>query len=121
MPGETAPDDMAFRDIVAEAIDDLPEEWARRMDAANIVVTVEDEPQSYLRDAIPGEGEPLACCIKDGYMPTKIVIFRELIWRVTRGNLDDLRFLVRCLIEHELGHAFGLTEAEIAAAHRRIR
>ena len=52
--------------------------------------------------------------------PSTITIFMGPCLRANPDE-DALRFQVRNLVEHELGHHFGLTEEEVARAHRRKR
>jgi predicted Zn-dependent protease with MMP-like domain len=114
------PDD-EFEKLVAEAMDSLPEEFGKKLN--NVSVTFADEPTPYqLRKMrLPPwalmfglyEGVPLT---KRGpYMgvlPDKITIFKNSILRVSQTP-EDVRNQVRRTLIHEIGHHFGLTDAEL--------
>lgn len=126
-------DEREFRAVVAEAIDALPERFRRHV-GDTVEIVVEDEPKPEHLGALPPRrvatgayevygmycGVPLAMRGGAPAAPSLIVLF---MGPCLRANADDgaLAFQVRNLVEHELGHHFGLTEAEVAAAHHRKR
>lgn len=108
---------MTFEDLVAEALDLLPDEIAARLE--NVEVVVEDEPPTeYLRPLPPGHtlfglyhGIPLT---KRGpsygnVLPDKISIYRGPIVRRMR-SAAAIREQVRRTVIHEIGHYFGMEE-----------
>lgn len=150
-----------FREIVAEEMDTLPEEFASLLDTIPIIV--EDEwwvtpvlfagrpriswktiggpkpaladwhreethppfkeflltnGRKYFQYSNPGSETYGMCCFEhDG---PRILIFRGSVLRANPDE-DALRFQIRNLIEHELAHALGMNEEQVAAAHHRKR
>jgi predicted Zn-dependent protease with MMP-like domain len=112
-----------FEDAVREALDDLPEEFARYLD--NVQVVVEDEPSPALlrslgmnprRHTLFGvyQGVPLNLrgASFGGALPDKISIFyRPLVRAFT--SPERIRRQVRITVIHEIGHFFGLDDAAI--------
>ena len=114
-----------FEILVRDALDDLPEEFARRLE--NVEVVIEDEPSPQLlrslgmnpqRDTLFGlyQGVPLHRRGNSygGALPDKISIFyRPLLHACVTP--DRLRTQVRRTVIHEIGHFFGLDDDEIRA------
>ncbi len=101
-----------FEELVADALDGIPEELARRMD--NVWVRVED------RSSVPGllglyEGVPLTR--RDGgyagmVMPDRITLYRHTICAICRTE-EDVTRQVRTTVVHEVGHHFGIDDARL--------
>jgi predicted Zn-dependent protease with MMP-like domain len=96
-----------FEELVAEALDALPDWVLERMD--NVEVIVEDRPP-------PGEphllgryhGIPLTQrSYYAGALPDTITLYRSTIERAARDE-DDLRRVVAHTVEHEVAHLFGI-------------
>jgi predicted Zn-dependent protease with MMP-like domain len=112
--------ELTFEDLVAEALDGLPAEFAEQMQ--NVDVVVEDEPPvEYLRTLPPGHtllghyhGIPLTKRGNhyDGALPDKISIYRGPITRMARtpGRIRDQ---VRKTVIHEIAHHFGIDDARL--------
>ncbi len=112
-----------FENLVREALDELPEEFARRLD--NVEVVVEDEPDRSLlqalgmdprRETLFGlyQGVPLHLrgSSYGGVLPDKISIFYGPLLRACRTP-DRIRAQVRSTVIHEIGHFFGLDDKAI--------
>ena len=109
-----------FERLVEEALDSLPEKFAALLD--NVVVVVEEEPNASDLDVMDDEhgellgiyrGTPMTRRSYDSFrMPDQIAIFRGPILRVSRGARDAQR-QIRETVIHELGHYFGLSDAEM--------
>jgi len=109
-----------FERLVAEALDSLPERFARLLD--NVVVVVEEEPSASDRDVMEDDhgellglyrGTPMTRRSYDSFrMPDQIAIFRGPILRVSRGA-SEARRQIRETVIHELGHYFGLSDEEM--------
>ena len=107
----------AFRDLVADALDSLPQDVTELMD--NVEVVVEDEPPAESLAPLPrgstlfGEyrGFPLTArgVNYEGALPDKISIFKGPIERVARTP-NGIREQVRRTVIHEIGHHFGMDE-----------
>jgi predicted Zn-dependent protease with MMP-like domain len=112
-----------FESMVAEAVADLPDAFRSRL--SNVAVVVEDWPAS---DAVecdhaPTEnldllglyqGVPLGFR-SSGYhlaVPDRITIYRRPILASCRSEAQ-LRREIRLTVLHEIGHHFGLSDAEL--------
>lgn len=114
-------DDIKFRKLVEEALNSLPEEFAKKL--SNVAVVVEDFPSPFQRrkSKLPSwalllglyEGVPQT---KRGVyysaLPDKITIFKNSILRVSRTQ-EEVRAQVRATVIHEIGHHFGLSDADM--------
>jgi predicted Zn-dependent protease with MMP-like domain len=116
-------DRTTFEEIVRQALDDLPEEIARRLD--NVEVVIEEAPSPGLlrslgldprRDTLFGlyEGVPLSERSYDssGHLPDKISIYYRPLVRSFRSP-RRIRREVRDTIIHEVAHFFGFDDDEI--------
>jgi predicted Zn-dependent protease with MMP-like domain len=114
-----------FRALVADALDDLPEAFRRRLD--NVEVVVEDEPTPELlqemgldphRDTLFGiyEGIPESqrSWLDPMPLPDRIAIYYRPLVREFRTPAA-IRREIRKTIIHEVGHHFGLDDADIEA------
>jgi predicted Zn-dependent protease with MMP-like domain len=110
-----------FETIVIEALDSLPEEFARHLE--NVEIQVEPRPTREHRRAArlrPGQtlyglyqGVPLTERF-GGYpmLPDLITIFQEPLERDFRGR-DELRAQVRRTVLHEIAHFFGISDRRL--------
>ncbi len=114
-----------FEELVREALDDLPEEFANRLE--NVEVLVEDEPSPELlrsmglhprRDTLFGlyRGVPLGQrgVNYGGVLPDTITIFYRPLLRAC-VTPERIRRQVRITVIHEIAHFFGLDDAAIRA------
>jgi len=99
-----------FEDLVAEALDEIPDELARLVE--NVVFVVEDdsadEPGSLLGlyEGVPltDRGQWYA-----GAMPDRITIYRRPILAICR-TLEDVVDEVHVTVVHEIAHHFGIDD-----------
>jgi predicted Zn-dependent protease with MMP-like domain len=100
-----------FEELVADALDEIPEALGRLMD--NVWVTVEDLPEE------PGllglySGIPLT--ERDAYgglaMPDRITLYRIPICAMCRSE-DDVVEVVRDTVIHEVAHHFGIDDERL--------
>ena len=100
-----------FEELVAEALDSLPEELGRLMD--NVWVTVEDVPEE------PGllglyDGVPLT--ERDAYggmvLPDRITLYRIPICAMCRTEAEVVE-MVRDTVIHEVAHHFGIDDERL--------
>jgi len=110
-----------FKELVAEALDLLPKEFAEKL--SNVSVTVDNFPTVYqLRKSKlpPGvlllglyEGVPQT---KRGVyyssIPDKITIFKYAIEQVAHTE-EQIKEQVGKTVIHEIGHHFGLSEEDL--------
>jgi predicted Zn-dependent protease with MMP-like domain len=118
-------DERIFEELVEQAVESLPDEIHGWLDNVAIVVAERPSPGQLAsvglgpRDLLFGlyVGLPKT---KRGFtygetVPDKIVIFRQPILRVCMTP-EQVRSEVRRTILHEIGHHFGLDEAELRDA-----
>ncbi|GAA4630795.1 metallopeptidase family protein [Actinoallomurus vinaceus] len=100
-----------FEDLVAEALDTIPEALTTLMD--NVVVMVEDDaPEPGLLGLYEGvplteRGDTYA-----GYLPDRITVFRRPLQAISRTR-DDLVKEVRVTVVHEIAHHFGIDDERL--------
>lgn len=116
-----------FEQLVAQALDGLPAEFARQLD--NVEVVVEDWPswedlQSVGAGAnvtLFGLYRGIAKTKRANYtnvLPDKISIFAGPILALTGDNPDLVKAKVRKTVLHEVGHHFGISEETIRQAQK---
>jgi predicted Zn-dependent protease with MMP-like domain len=100
-----------FEEMVAAALDGLPEELGRLM--SNVAVMVQHEPGP------PGllglyEGVPLTSRTTGyaGVLPDRITIYRLAICAICDSE-DEVVDQVRRTVVHEVGHHFGIDDARL--------
>jgi predicted Zn-dependent protease with MMP-like domain len=113
----------AFRRLVSEALEDLPEEFRAKMD--NVEVVVERRPTAEQEDA-GGEGEdegllmglyegvPLTSRTSayGGVLPDRITLFQENIEAVCDTD-EEIVEEIRKTILHEIAHHFGIDDERL--------
>ena len=101
-----------FEQLVADALDSLPENLGRAMD--NVWVTVEDVDAQGRPLLGLYEGVPLT--EREAYgglaVPDRITIFRLPICRSCRTE-DDVVEMVRDTVIHEVAHHFGISDQRL--------
>jgi predicted Zn-dependent protease with MMP-like domain len=99
-----------FEELVAEALDSIPEELGRLMD--NVVVRVADGSRPGLLGLY--EGIPLTHREQYGgmAMPDRISIYRLSIL-AGASNEEDVVRQVRVTVIHEVAHHFGISDARL--------
>jgi predicted Zn-dependent protease with MMP-like domain len=113
--------DEEFDNLVGEALDSLPPEFADRLE--NVSVTVADYPTPYQMQKMKlppwallfglYEGVPQTKRgVYAGVLPDKITIFKYPILRVA-STPDEIKIKVRDVVIHEIGHHFGLSDAQL--------
>ena len=102
-----------FEELVAEALDQVPQRLMDLMD--NVVVLVEDEPPAEEPDllgvyegyALPSRGWDYA-----GVLPDRIVIYREPTLRICRSE-EEVVDEVAVTVVHEIAHHFGIDDVRL--------
>jgi len=111
-----------FKRLVEEALEALPEKFARLV--KNVAVVVEDEPPAERSARAPDEdsesllmGEYIGVPRTergawDALPPERIVLYQKNIEAVCDSE-DEIREEVRLTVLHELGHYFGMDEEQL--------
>jgi predicted Zn-dependent protease with MMP-like domain len=116
-----AMDTEAFEQLVVEALEDLPEEFAAYLDNVEVIVarrpTREQRKSLGIRpwQTVYGmyEGVPLTERASDMLvMPDTIVIFQDPLVRDFR-TAAELRAQVRATVLHEIAHLFGISDERL--------
>jgi predicted Zn-dependent protease with MMP-like domain len=116
--------DKQFDEIISQAIDELPEEYIKRISGNNVAIVYEDEPSPDqhkelklrgnqdllgLYEGIPmtvrGSGGSLA-------LPDKITLFKKALLRDSK-DLKDFKANVKHTLWHEIAHFYGLDHDRI--------
>jgi predicted Zn-dependent protease with MMP-like domain len=109
----------AFEQLVADALDDIPESLGRLME--NVAVFVEDWPT---REQLAGRRGTLLGLYEGidltrrsplsygGVMPDRITIFRGPITALA-GTDEELISLVTTTVVHEVAHHFGISDERL--------
>lgn len=122
--------DQQFENLIAQAMDELPEHYAQEMD--NVVITWAEDPTSEQRakmklrahETLFGlyEGIPLTRR-GSGYslvLPDKITLFKNpLIYACS--SLDALKAQIKHTLWHEIAHHFGLDHGNIHGLEAKAR
>lgn len=100
-----------FAELVAEALDEIPDDLAELMDNVNVFVDDTRPPGGLLGLY---EGVPLTEREQYGgmVMPDRISIFRRAICAACATE-DEVREQVRVTVIHEVAHHFGITDARL--------
>lgn len=124
-------DQNKFREIVAETIDTLPDEFRNALD--NIEIVVEDWPSDEdlahfeQREGLDeGKGNILllglyqgipinkrSTMFYSGALPDKITLFRKSIEAYCKGRENTMPQEIRRTFLHEIGHYFGLEDPRL--------
>ena len=116
-----------FEELVTEAISTLPEKFRERME--NIVVVIESLPSRELLMEMKIKSPYGLLGLYRGVpytrrgiwyrnvMPDKIIIFKKPI-EVRCRNKEEIKESVRRVVIHEIGHYFGLGEADLRKIER---
>lgn len=115
-------DDTEFERMVADAIDGIPEHYAKRLN--NLGFVIEDEPTPEQRSRLHlhngmtlfglYEGVPLTRrgAGYSGVLPDKITIFKQPMLASVH-SVDSLRERIKNTVWHEVAHYFGLDHSRI--------
>ncbi len=99
-----------FEELVADALDEIPEELGRLMD--NVVVQVREDSRAGLLGLY--EGVPLT--EREAYgglaMPDRITVYRRPICALA-GSEAEVVAEVRVTVIHEVAHHFGIDDQRL--------
>ena len=118
-----------FRELVEEAIDTIPRKFAREV--RNLAIVIEDEPSDELLEEMEMDQDDLLLGLYQGtpinergwgygnQLPDKITLFQHSIEDECDDDEDEIIIAIGETLIHELGHYFGMTEAEIMEIEER--
>ena len=117
-------DEGTFAELVADALDSLPDEFLERM--VNVQVTIEDWPSREdleevglsLRDksSLLGLYHGVPLTRRDTFysaLPDRITIYQKPIERQAGDDEDEIREQVRHTVIHEIAHYYGITDERL--------
>lgn len=101
-----------FEELVGDALDLIPDEFATAMD--NVVVLVEDRDREHpsLLGLYHGVALTERTSQYGGVLPDRITIYREAILDIC-DNEDDVVEEVAITVVHEIAHHFGVDDARL--------
>ncbi len=114
--------DQEFNDLIAQSLDELPDEYTSRLN--NVVITYEDAPTPEQRQKLKlrgnqtlfglYEGVPLTARGSgySGVLPDKITLFK-LPMQQAAPDISSLKAQVKHTLWHEIAHYFGLNHDRI--------
>jgi predicted Zn-dependent protease with MMP-like domain len=112
-----------FKGLVAEAVEDLPEEFLTRLENIDIVVEDHPTPSQLGRTGLQRHGQTLLGLYEGvpqtkrgrhyGLVPPdKITIFQKPIETRCRHEAEITAEIQR-VVKHEIAHHFGISEARL--------
>jgi predicted Zn-dependent protease with MMP-like domain len=117
-------DEKRFADLVADALDSLPEEFLEKMD--NVEVTIEDWPSredleevglsSRERSYLLGLYHGVPLTRRGAFyssLPDRITIYQKPIERSVGADEDEIRKQVRHTVIHEIAHYYGISDERL--------
>src|SRR5580698_8058616 len=99
-----------FRELCADVViqvDDFPSE--------EVLQEMEAETEFDLLGLFQGVGLPFRAESVSGQMPNMIWLYRRPILDYWAGHEETLGAIVKHVLVHEIGHHFGLSDADMAA------
>jgi predicted Zn-dependent protease with MMP-like domain len=119
-----------FEQLVAQAVEDLPEEFREMLE--NVDVVVEDLPSAgQLRRMKLGKGvtllglyEGIPLTRRDSAYslvpPDKITIFRKVVEaECASGDETSIKAEIQKVVRHEIAHHFGIGDARLRQIERK--
>jgi predicted Zn-dependent protease with MMP-like domain len=118
-----------FKELVEEAIDTIPLNFAREV--RNVAIVIEDEPSDELLDememgpddTILGlyQGTPLTerAWAHGNVLPDRITLYQTTIEQECEDDENEIVVAIGETLIHELGHYFGMSEDEIMEIEER--
>ncbi len=119
--------DEQFSTMIATALDELPEQYVRKLQ--NVAITYDDMPSETQRQKLQLRGNQTLFGLYEGIprtvrssgamaLPDKITIFK-LPMLAAVHSLEQLQAQVKHTLWHEIAHHYGLSHTEIEAIESR--
>ncbi|MHA2790018.1 metallopeptidase family protein [Corynebacterium sp. S7] len=104
--------DEFFESLIDDALDELPENFLRNMKNVVVLARPYNEDNPNLLGLFEGVPLPEQHSNHSGFLPDAIFIYKDTLEAQSR-NEDELRREVKTTVFHEVGHYFGLEEADL--------
>lgn len=111
-----------FKRLVAEALDDLPQEFQERLDNVDVVIDDWADPATLKRAGLRHPAQLLGFYhgvpqTKRSHryglvLPDKITIYRRPIEMRSRTT-EETRAIIRRVVRHEIAHHFGIDDSRL--------
>lgn len=118
-----------FRELVEEAIDTIPLKFARQV--RNLAIVIEEAPSGELLDEMEMDEDDILLGLYQGtplnergwgygnQLPDRITLFQHSIEDDCNDDEEEIIIAIGETLIHELGHYFGMSEAEIMEVEER--
>ena len=115
--------DQEFDTLITRAIDELPQEYIKRLD--NVAVVMADEPSAEQRQKMKLDSNQLLLGLYEGVpkpgrgagynlvLPDKITLFKNQLLAIST-NQTELFENIKRTIWHEIAHHYGLNHEQIS-------
>jgi len=101
-----------FEELVAEALDEIPPEFAAAMDNVVVLVEPRNEEEPDLLGLYHGVALTERTTSYSGELPDRISIYREPILAMCDTEEDVVREVLITVV-HEIGHHFGIDDERL--------
>jgi predicted Zn-dependent protease with MMP-like domain len=100
-----------FEQLVADALDGLPEWVARSLDNLEVIVDEDPPPgEPHLLGRYEGIPKTNRGVGYSGVIPDRVTLYRSTISEQAGGDDDRLRIVIERTLHHELAHYFGIDD-----------
>ena len=106
--------DEEFEAMIDDALDTIPDEFARRMTNVVILAREFNEDQPEILGLFEGVPLPEQHANHTGYLPDAVFIYKQPLQAMCH-SVEELRHEVDVTVKHEEGHYFGMEEHELHA------
>lgn len=121
--------DQTFDDLIARAMDELPQRYIH--DMHNVAIVMSDEPDEAQRERLKLRGDQLLLGLyegvprimqtgnESGLLPGKITLFKHSILAVSHDDKSLFEQIKRTLW-HEIAHYYGLDHDRMATLQDKV-
>ncbi|KAA8743326.1 metallopeptidase family protein [Corynebacterium tuscaniense] len=104
--------DEEFESLINDALDLIPESFARSMTNMVILARPYNEDNPTLLGLFQGVPLTEQHANHTGYLPDAVFIYKDALEAIC-SDIEELRHEVKVTVFHEVGHYFGLEENEL--------
>ncbi len=117
-------DKQEFSKLVEKAVENLPEDFKKRLENVDIVVeeipspAIKNNPKigpkkGMLLGLYQGVPQNRRTTYYQGVLPDKITLYKRHIELVGRGEAGKIKQIVEHTIQHEIAHHFGISDKRL--------